>query len=75
MTPVLAGFIGYLLVVVVVGFLTFRLTRTLADFLLAGRRLGAWVVAFSGSSNEDTVSARPKASGLTLVTSIPCGAS
>jgi sodium/proline symporter len=54
MTPVLAGFIGYLLVVVVVGFLTFRLTRTLADFLLAGRRLGAWVVAFSERASGES---------------------
>lgn len=54
MTPVLAGFIGYLLVVVVVGFITFRYTKTLADFLLAGRRLGAWVVAFSERASGES---------------------
>jgi sodium/proline symporter len=54
MDPILAGFIGYLLVVVVVGFITFRMTKTLADFLLAGRRLGAWVVAFSERASGES---------------------
>jgi sodium/proline symporter len=54
MDPILAGFIGYLLVVVVVGFITFRLTKTLADFLLAGRKLGAWVVAFSERASGES---------------------
>jgi sodium/proline symporter len=54
MDPVLAGFIGYLLVVVVVGFITFRFTKTLADFLIAGRRLGAWVVAFSERASGES---------------------
>jgi sodium/proline symporter len=54
MDPILAGFIGYLLVVIVVGFITFRLTKTLADFLLAGRKLGAWVVAFSERASGES---------------------
>jgi len=54
MDPVLLGFIGYLLVVVVVGLIAFRFTRTLADFLLAGRRLGAWVVAFSERASGES---------------------
>jgi len=54
MDPVLAGFIGYLLVVVVVGFVTVRLTKTLADFLLAGRRLGPWVVALSERASGES---------------------
>jgi len=54
MDPILAGFIGYLLVVVVVGFITYRMTHTLADFLLAGRRLGAWVVAFSERASGES---------------------
>jgi len=54
MDPVLLGFIGYLVVVVVVGLIAFRFTRTLADFLLAGRRLGAWVVAFSERASGES---------------------
>ena len=54
MDPILAGFIGYLLVVVVVGFITVRITKTLADFLLGGRRLGAWVVAFSERASGES---------------------
>jgi sodium/proline symporter len=54
MDPILAGFIGYLVVVVVVGFITVRLTKTLADFLLAGRKLGAWVVAFSERASGES---------------------
>ncbi len=54
MDPVLVGFIGYLLIVVVVGFVTFRLTRTLADYLLAGRKLGAWVIAFSERASGES---------------------
>ena len=54
MDPILLGFIGYLLVVVVVGLWTFRYTKTLSDFLLAGRRLGAWVVAFSERASGES---------------------
>lgn len=54
MDPVLLGFIGYLVVVVVVGLIAFRFTKTLADFLLAGRRLGAWVVAFSERASGES---------------------
>ncbi|MBD3366967.1 MAG: sodium/solute symporter [Candidatus Eisenbacteria bacterium] len=54
MDPVLIGFIGYLFLVVVVGLIAFRFTKTLADFLLAGRRLGAWVVAFSERASGES---------------------
>ena len=54
MDPILAGFIGYLLVVVVVGFITLRMTHTLADFLLGGRKLGAWVIAFSERASGES---------------------
>jgi sodium/proline symporter len=52
--PTLLGFIGYLAVVVVVGLITFRFMKTLADFLLAGRRLGAWIVAFSERASGES---------------------
>jgi sodium/proline symporter len=54
MDPVLTGFIVYLILILVVGFITLRLTRTLADFLLAGRRLGPWVVAFSERASGES---------------------
>lgn len=41
------GFIIYLLLILVVGIITARFNKTLPDFLLAGRNLGPWVVAFS----------------------------
>ena len=68
MSPVLLGFVGYLLVVVVVGFVTFRFTKTLADFLLAGRRLGAWVVAFSERASGESAWLLIGLPGLALAT-------
>ncbi len=68
MDPVLLGFIGYLLVVIVVGFITFRMTKTLADFLLAGRRLGAWVVAFSERASGESAWLLIGLPGLALAT-------
>jgi sodium/proline symporter len=67
MDPVLIGFIGYLLIVIVVGILTFRFTKTLADFLLAGRRLGAWVVAFSERASGESAWLLIGLPGLALV--------
>ena len=47
MDPVLIGFIAYLVLVVVVGLLTYGLNRTGEDYLLAGRSLPTWVATFS----------------------------
>ena len=41
------GFAVYLLLILVVGIVTARYNKTLPDFLLAGRRLGPWIVALS----------------------------
>lgn len=68
MNPILIGFVGYLLVVIVVGFATFRFTKTLADFLLAGRRLGAWVVAFSERASGESAWLLIGLPGLALAT-------
>ena len=68
MDPVLIGFIGYLLVVIAVGFATFRFTKTLADFLLAGRRLGAWVVALSERASGESAWLLIGLPGLAMVT-------
>jgi len=54
MDPVLAGFILYLVVILIVGLITVRFTRTLADYILAGRRLNAWVVAFSERASGES---------------------
>ena len=54
MGPVGIGFGFYLLVILVVGLLTARLNKTLPDFLLAGRRLGPWVVAFSERASGES---------------------
>lgn len=54
MDPVLTGFIVYLVLILVVGFVTVRLTKTLSDFILAGRKLGPWVVAFSERASGES---------------------
>ena len=54
MDTVAIGFVVYLLVILVVGILTARRTKTLGDFLLAGRRLGPWVVAFSERASGES---------------------
>jgi len=66
--PVLAGFIGYLLVVIVVGFVTLRHTKTLEDFLLGGRRLGAWVIALSERASGESAWLLIGLPGLALAT-------
>ncbi len=48
------GFGVYLVVILVVGLLTARLNKTLPDFLLAGRHLGPWVVAFSERASGES---------------------
>jgi len=54
MSATLIGFITYLLILLVVGFLTFRFNKTLADYVLAGRRLGVWVVTFSERASGES---------------------
>jgi len=67
MNPTLIGFIVYLIVVLVVGLLTFRLNRTLVDFILAGRKLGPWVVAFSERASGESAWLLVGLPGLALV--------
>ncbi len=50
----LAAFVVYLVVLVIVGVLTLRLTKTLADFVLAGRKLGPWVAAISAKASSES---------------------
>ncbi len=48
----LITFALYLVILVGVGILCYRLSSTLSDFILAGRRLGAWVVAISAQASD-----------------------
>lgn len=54
MTATLVGFIVYLLVIVVAGALTYTLTKTQSDFLLAGRRLNVWVATMSERASGES---------------------
>ncbi len=45
-------FVAYLLLMLGIGFIAWRRTRTLADFVLGGRRLGSWVAALSASASD-----------------------
>ena len=46
------AFIIYLLILLLIGILTYRFTKTLDDFILAGRKLGTWVVAISAKASD-----------------------
>lgn len=50
----LIGFILYLLLVLVVGFITYRINKSHKDFFLAGRNLNPWVVAFSERASGES---------------------
>ncbi len=54
MNPLLIGFVVYVLITVVVGFAAVRLNRSLDSYLLADRRLGAWVAAFSERASGES---------------------
>lgn len=54
MNSIVVGFIVYLVCILIVGFLTARLAKTLPDFLLAGRKLGPWIVAFSERASAES---------------------
>ncbi len=47
-------FIGYLTILLFIGLWTFRLTKTQEDYLLAGRKLGPWVTAFSERASGES---------------------
>ena len=54
MTPLAFGFIIYLVGLIVIALLCSRSHQNLPDFLLAGRRLGPWVVAFSERASGES---------------------
>jgi sodium/proline symporter len=52
--PLIIGLIIYSLVILAVGAVAARLNRTLDSYLLADRRLGAWVAAFSERASGES---------------------
>lgn len=54
MNAILIGFLAYLAVLLVIGFATFRFNKTLSDYVLAGRKLGVWVVTFSERASGES---------------------
>lgn len=54
MNQILFGLILYLLFLVCVALYTFRLNKTIGDFLLAGRKLGIWVVTLSERASGES---------------------
>ena len=51
-TAISLTFIAYLAVVVVIGFVAWRRTSDLKDYILGGRRLGRWVTALSAQASD-----------------------
>ncbi len=47
-------FIVYLTILIGVGIATFHINKTQEDYLLAGRKLGPWVVAFSERASGES---------------------
>jgi sodium/proline symporter len=54
MDPVLIGFVIYLVLILAVGFITARQIRSQSDFILGGRKLGPWVIAFSERASGES---------------------
>ncbi len=54
MSAILIGFITYLFFLLIIGFLTFRFNKTIADYVLGGRKLGVWVVTFSERASGES---------------------
>ncbi len=54
MSWTLAGFIVYLIVLLIVGLLTYRKNENVADYFLAGRKLNPWIVAFSERASGES---------------------
>ncbi|MCK5135376.1 MAG: sodium/proline symporter [Bacteroidales bacterium] len=50
----LIGFVFYLVVILVVGFITYSRNKSHKDFFIAGRKLNPWVVAFSERASGES---------------------
>jgi sodium/proline symporter len=51
-TLIMGTLIAYLAVCLLLGFLAWRRTTNLADYILGGRSLGSWVTAFSAQASD-----------------------
>ena len=54
MDAITIGFIFYLVIILLVGFYTSRITNNLKDFALGGQRLGPTVIAFSERASGES---------------------
>ncbi len=54
MSFTLLGFLIYLLLVLLVGFMTYHSNKSHQDFFIAGRKLNPWVVAFSERASGES---------------------
>ncbi len=54
MSFTLIGFLLYLIVILYVGFITYKNNKNHQDYFLAGRRLNPWVVAFSERASGES---------------------
>ncbi|MEA3317504.1 MAG: sodium/proline symporter [Bacteroidota bacterium] len=54
MSYTLIGFIIYLVIILVVGFISYKKNKSHSDFFIAGRKLNPWVVAFSERASGES---------------------
>ena len=54
MSLINAIFIVYLILLIIIGIWTFRLAKNQEDYILAGRKLGPWVTAFSERASSES---------------------
>ncbi|NPB03854.1 MAG: sodium/proline symporter [Thermotogae bacterium] len=54
MNSIALGLLAYVVVMLLIGLYTYRYMHTIEDFLLGGRRLGAWVIAFSERASGES---------------------
>lgn len=54
MNYILIGFLLYLGLILVIGFLTYKQNKNHSDFFVAGRKLNPWVVAFSERASGES---------------------
>jgi len=68
--PLILGLIIYSLIILGVGIRAARLNRTLEDYLLADRRLGPWVAAFSERASGESAWLLIGLPGLAFITGV-----
>jgi sodium/proline symporter len=59
-TPLLVTFAAYLLLMVGIGFVAWRSTRSFDDYILGGRSLGSYVTALSAAMKRARICGWPK---------------